>query len=106
MTYRINWSVLLFALGASLLTGVIFGLGSRFACRQDDLTDVLKQEGRGSTGSGEAGTHAAPARDSRVRAFFSTNDCREPSAAQFLGFAECAAGIQSTERDDGPDEVA
>ncbi len=49
----INWTVLLFALGAILVAGVIFGLAPAWHAGRADLTHVLKQEGRGSTGSGE-----------------------------------------------------
>jgi len=49
----VNWAVLLFALVASLLVGVIFGLGPALHAGRPDLTHMLKQEGRGSTGSGE-----------------------------------------------------
>jgi predicted permease len=49
----INWSVLLFTLGASLVSGVIFGLAPASHAGRLDLTHTLKQEGRGSTGSGE-----------------------------------------------------
>ncbi|HYL68023.1 MAG TPA: ABC transporter permease [Candidatus Limnocylindria bacterium] len=49
----INWSVLLFALGASLVAGAIFGLAPALHAGRVDLTHMLKQEGRGSTGSGE-----------------------------------------------------
>lgn len=48
----INWGVLLFALCASVVAGLIFGLAPALhACRLG-LTHMLKQEGRGSTGSG------------------------------------------------------
>jgi predicted permease len=49
----INWPVLLFALAASLVSGVIFGLAPALHAGRLDLTHALKQEGRGSTGSGE-----------------------------------------------------
>ncbi len=47
----ISWPVLLFALGASLLAGVIFGLVPALQAGRLDLTHVLKMDGRGSTGS-------------------------------------------------------
>lgn len=49
----INWPVLLFALGASLISGMIFGLAPALHAGRLELTPLLKQEGRGSTGSGE-----------------------------------------------------
>ena len=57
----INWTVLLFALGASLTAGVIFGLAPAWQAGRTDLTHALKQEGRGATGSGEqARTRSLP----------------------------------------------
>ena len=49
----INWPVLLFALGATLIAGAIFGLAPALHAGRPDLTHMLKQEGRGSTGSRE-----------------------------------------------------
>src|SRR5580658_2356197 len=49
----INWTVLLFALVAIFVSGGIFGLAPALHAGRPDLTHVLKQEGRGSTGSGE-----------------------------------------------------
>ncbi len=49
----INWTVLLFALGASLVAGAIFGLAPAWHAGRVDLIPMLKQEGRGLTGSGE-----------------------------------------------------
>jgi predicted permease len=49
----INWAVLLFAFAASLVAGAIFGLAPALHAGRVDLTHVLKQEGRGSTDSGE-----------------------------------------------------
>ncbi len=49
----INLPVLLFALVASVVTGAIFGLIPALQADRLDLTHMLKQEGRGSTGSGE-----------------------------------------------------
>src|SRR5438046_1677890 len=49
----ISWSVLLFALIASVISGVLFGLAPALQARRLDLNHALKQEGRVSTGSGE-----------------------------------------------------
>lgn len=49
----ISWGALLFALGTSLAAGTVFGLAPALHARRMDLTHRLKQEGRGSTGSGE-----------------------------------------------------
>jgi len=48
----ISWSVLLFALIASVISGVFFGLAPALQAGRLDLTQALNQEGRGSTGSG------------------------------------------------------
>ncbi len=48
-----NWAVLLFALIATLAAGAIFGLAPALQAGRPDLTWILKQQGRGSTGSGE-----------------------------------------------------
>lgn len=49
----INWAILLFTLIASLAAGVIFGLAPAFDAGRLNLTHMLKQEGRGSTGSSQ-----------------------------------------------------
>jgi hypothetical protein len=49
----IDWSVLLFALVSSLVAGAIFGLAPALHAGRLELIPMLKQEGRGSTGSGE-----------------------------------------------------
>jgi putative ABC transport system permease protein len=51
----INWTALLFALGASILSGIVFGLVPTLSAHHLELTHALKQEGRGSTGSREQG---------------------------------------------------
>jgi hypothetical protein len=48
----ISWGVLLFALAASLIAGLIFGLAPALRAGRFDLTHALK-EARGSTGSGK-----------------------------------------------------
>jgi predicted permease len=49
----INWTVLLFALVASLVAGAIFGLAPALHAGRFDLTHALKEAARSSTGSGE-----------------------------------------------------
>ncbi len=49
----INWPVVFFALGASVLSGLVFGLAPAFSARRIDLIHALKKEGRGSSGSRE-----------------------------------------------------
>jgi predicted permease len=47
----VNSQVLLFSLVASVLTGILFGLTPAIRCSRPDLTDSLKDGGRGSAGS-------------------------------------------------------
>jgi predicted permease len=47
----INWTVLLFALGVSVLAGACFGLAPALQAVRIDPIHVLRQEGRGSKGS-------------------------------------------------------
>jgi putative ABC transport system permease protein len=49
----ISWPVLLFALAASLVSGVIFGIAPALQAGRFDLDRALKLEGRASTGSRE-----------------------------------------------------
>jgi putative ABC transport system permease protein len=49
----ISWSVMLFALAASVVAGTIFGLAPALQAGRQDLTHMLKLEGRGSKGSAE-----------------------------------------------------
>lgn len=52
-TISINWTVLLFALGATLIAGASFGLAPALHAGRVNLVSMLKLEGRGSTGSRE-----------------------------------------------------
>ncbi len=47
----VNWRILLFAVAASCVAGTIFGLAPAFEAGRLNLTDTLRQEGRGSRGS-------------------------------------------------------
>jgi len=47
----INWTVLLFALGVSVLAGAFFGLAPALQAARRDPSHALRQEGRGSKGS-------------------------------------------------------
>jgi predicted permease len=49
----INWAVLLFALGTSLVAGAIFGMAPALHAGRFDLTVALKEAPRGSTGSAD-----------------------------------------------------
>jgi predicted permease len=49
----INSPVLIFGLGASVVTGAVFGLAPALHAGRFDLTPALKEAARGSTGSGE-----------------------------------------------------
>ncbi len=49
----INWGALGFALAVSVLTGTIFGLAPAWLMTRFDLIGMLRQEGRGSSGSQE-----------------------------------------------------
>jgi putative ABC transport system permease protein len=48
----IDWSVLAFTLGASVLTGILFGLAPALVALGQDLNTTLRQSGRGTVGGG------------------------------------------------------
>lgn len=49
----INWTVMVFAFGTSLVAGMVFGLAPARQVRGLDITHALKREGRAATGSRE-----------------------------------------------------
>ncbi|MGH9864577.1 MAG: ABC transporter permease, partial [Candidatus Acidiferrales bacterium] len=53
---HMDWRVLLFTLAISLASGLFFGLAPALQISKTDLTSVLRDESRGSTGSRRGGT--------------------------------------------------
>jgi putative ABC transport system permease protein len=51
---RLNLPVLLFTLATTIVCGLLFGSAAAWQSRRVDLSDALKQAGRGTTGSGRA----------------------------------------------------
>jgi putative ABC transport system permease protein len=62
MTFDLDWRVLLFALGVSLLTGLLFGLAPALQRSSRPLTETLKEGGRGNAGA----AHSRRTRDALV----------------------------------------
>jgi predicted permease len=48
---NMDWHVLLFTAGISILTGVVFGLAPAFKALQSDVHETLKEGGRGGSGT-------------------------------------------------------
>jgi predicted permease len=48
---HLDWHVLLFTAGISIITGVVFGLAPAFKALQADMHETLKEGGRGSSGA-------------------------------------------------------
>ncbi|HEX5234989.1 MAG TPA: ABC transporter permease [Silvibacterium sp.] len=51
--FSLNWGVLLFALGITVASGIVFGLIPAWQPRQLNLIHALRKEGRGAKGSAE-----------------------------------------------------
>ena len=48
---QMDWHVLLFTAGISILTGIVFGLAPAFKALRSDMHETLKEGGRGSSGA-------------------------------------------------------
>jgi len=55
---QVNWTVLGFAMGLSLLASVLFGMSPAWQAARVDVSDALKQGGRGLAGSSGGMRHA------------------------------------------------
>src|SRR6185369_181133 len=55
---QVNWTVLGFVTGISLLSGVLFGLAPALETRKVNLIETLKEAGRTSVGRARASTRA------------------------------------------------
>jgi putative ABC transport system permease protein len=62
MTFDLDWRVFLFALGISLLTGLLFGIAPALQRTQLNLTQALKEGGRG----GDSSIHSRRTRNTLV----------------------------------------
>jgi putative ABC transport system permease protein len=56
---EMNWYVLAFSAGISVVTGIVFGLAPALRCSRPDLVDALKDTGRSLSASGGGRTRQA-----------------------------------------------
>ncbi len=93
MTFDLDWRVLLFALGVSLITGLLFGLAPALERSQLNLTQTLKEGGRG----GDSSAHSHRTRNALVVAEITLALILLTGAAlmmrSFLKLTDVASGI-------------
>ena len=82
---------------SSLIAGAIFGLAPALHAGKVDLTDCAEGRGARDVGFRGTGADAAGSGGDGICAVAGVDDHRGIAAAEFRGFAERAAGIQSGE---------